>query len=70
MVAYAVGVSDTGQPDDGFYSIFDPVDCKYHNLRFGSRNVRASRNILAIGKGGKPGPKASCPNVDTVCGGH
>ncbi len=61
VVAYAVGVSDTGKPDNDFYSVFDPIDCKYHNLRFGSQT------ILSIGIGGALGPKASCPNVDSLC---
>ncbi|WP_299551349.1 DUF4157 domain-containing protein [Seonamhaeicola sp.] len=62
VVAYGVGVSDTGTPDRDFYSIFDPIDCKYHNHRFGDQDV------VQIGKRAQLGPRAVCADVDVECG--
>ena len=62
VVVYGVGVSDTGAPDENFYSIFDPIDCLYHNLRFGSQTVQQ------IGIKTQPGPRAVCANVAHICG--
>ena len=61
VVAYAVGVSTTGVPDRDFYSIFDPIDCKYHNLRFGAQD------IIRIGRRTQPGNRAVCANVASHC---